>query len=195
MPRRAREASRRFDRSKVERAVKMLLEGIGEDVSRDGLKATPRRVCDLYQEILSGMGVDPAGYLKPIRSEYSHDLVVVKDIGFVSVCEHHLLPFIGKAAVAFVPRGKRIVGISKIVRAVDAVSRRLQIQERMTSQIADAIVGELKPAGAYVKVEAENLCMTIRGVRKPGSLIVTAEARGILKEPERQALVLSSISG
>lgn len=140
------------------------------------------------------MWQDPAAQLKSIKAEHDHDMVIVKNIGFASVCEHHLLPFLGKVAVAFVPRGKRIVGISKIVRAVDIVSHRLQIQERMTAQLADAIHKQLKPAGVFVKVEAEHLCMTIRGVKKPGSLIVTTEARGILKRPDKQALVLSSFS-
>jgi GTP cyclohydrolase I len=187
--------ARHFDRAEVERAVRLLLDGVGEDSSRQGLRDTPRRVCDLYEEILSGMWQDPAEKLKSIRAEHDHDMVIVKNISFASVCEHHLLPFLGKVAVAFVPRGRRIVGISKIVRAVDIVSHRLQIQERMTAQLADAIHKQLKPAGVFVKVEAEHLCMTIRGVKKPGSLIVTTEARGILKRPEKQALVLSSFSG
>jgi GTP cyclohydrolase I len=183
-----------FDRPTVERAIRLLLDGIGEDRSRPGLIDTPRRVCDLYEEILSGMWQDPADQLSSIRAEHDHDLVIVKDIRFASVCEHHLLPFLGKVGVAFVPRGKRIVGVSKIVRAVDIISQRLQIQERMTAQLADVIQKELKPSGVLVKVEAEHLCMTIRGVKKPGSLIVTTEARGVLRQPGKQALVLSSFS-
>jgi GTP cyclohydrolase I len=183
-----------FDRTKIERSIRLLLEGVGEDTSRQGLRDTPRRVCDLYEEILSGMWQDPAAQLKSIRAEHDHDMVIVKDIGFASICEHHLLPFIGTVAVAFIPRGKRIVGISKIVRAVDIVSRRLQIQERMTAQLADVIDKQLKPAGVLVKVEAEHLCMTIRGVKKPGSVIVTTEARGNLRQADKQALVLSSFS-
>ena len=187
-------SGRKFDRAKVEQAVKLLLEGVGEKTSRDGLRETPRRVCDLYEEILSGARDDPARYLKPIRSEHNHDLVVVKSIRFTSVCEHHLLPFIGTVGVAYAPRGRRIVGISKIVRAVDAIAHRLQIQERMTAEIADLIAKELKPAGVYVIVEAEHLCMTIRGVKKPGASIVTTEARGVLKQPDRQALAVSALS-
>jgi GTP cyclohydrolase I len=196
MPRRrTRKAPRQFDRAKIERAVRLLIDGMGEDGSRQGLKDTPRRVCDLYAEILSGMWEDPAQYIKPIKADREHDLVVVKNIRFASVCEHHLLPFFGDVAVAYQPKGRRIVGISKIVRAVDAIARRLQIQERMTGQIADVIAKQLRPAGVLVKVEAEHLCMTLRGVKKPGSVIVTTEARGILKQPARQALVLSSLSG
>jgi GTP cyclohydrolase I len=183
-----------LDRAKVERAVRLLLEGIHGTDLRQELKATPRRVCDLYEEILGGLWEDPSAHLKPIRTSYDNDLIVVKDIRFVSVCEHHMLPFIGKASVAYAPRGGRIVGISKIVRLVDTLARRLQIQERLTREIADAIDDKLKPSGVFVFVEAEHLCMTIRGVRKPGSLIVTTEARGTLKHPERQAIVLSSLS-
>lgn len=187
--------SRRFDKAKVKRAVKLLLDGFGENGSREGLGDTPRRVCELYQEILAGMWEDPAEYIKPIKADREHDLVVVKNIGFASVCEHHLLPFFGKVNVAYQPKGRRIVGISKIVRAVDAISHRLQIQERMTGELADLINKQLKPAGVLVKVEAEHLCMTMRGVKNPGSVIVTTEARGILKQPQRQALVLASFSG
>jgi GTP cyclohydrolase I len=196
MPRRGgKKATDRFDRAKVERAVRLLIQGVGADVASEELAETPRRVCDLYREILGGMWQDPANLIKPIRADRDHGLVVVKDIRFESVCEHHLLPFFGKVAVAFVPEGRRIVGISKIVRAVDAIAHRLQIQERMTAEIADVIDRRLKPAGVLVRVEAEHLCMTVRGVKKPGASIVTTEARGILEQPERQALALSSISG
>lgn len=196
MPRRlGKERGDRFDRAKVERAVKLLIQGVGADVASEELAETPRRVCDLYQEILGGMWQDPGKLIKPIKADRDHGLVIVKDIRFESVCEHHLLPFFGKVGVAYVPKGRRIVGISKIVRAVDAITHRLQIQERMTTEIADVIDRRLKPSGVLVRVEAEHLCMTIRGVKKPGASIVTTEARGILEEPERQALVLSSISG
>ena len=137
----------------------------------------------------------PAECIVPLKADQEHDLVVIKNIGFASMCEHHLLPFVGKVAVAYQPRAKRIVGISKVVRAVDVVSSRLQIQERMTAQIADAIATQLEPAGVLVRVEAAHLCMSIRGVKKPGSLVVTTEARGAFRQPDRQALVLSSLSG
>jgi len=185
----------RFDRTKVERAIKLLVEGVGADASREELLETPRRVCDLYREILHGMWQDPGKLLKPFKAERDHGLVVVKDIRFESLCEHHLLPFFGRVGVAYVPEGKRIVGISKIVRVVDAFAHRLQIQERMTAEIADIIDARLKPAGVLVRVEAEHLCMTIRGVKKPGASIVTTEVRGVLEQPERQALALSSVSG
>jgi len=183
-----------FDRSKVERGVRLILDGIGENVSRGGLGATPGRVCDYYEELLSGMWEDAASHLEPISAGRDHDLVIVKNIRFTSMCEHHLLPFMGTVGVAYLPKGGRIVGISKIVRAVDAVARRLQLQERMTAEIADVIAAELKPAGVLVMVEAEHLCMTVRGVKKPGALIVTTEARGILRQPARQASVLASLS-
>jgi GTP cyclohydrolase I len=140
------------------------------------------------------MSEDPGKHLTPIKAQRDHDMIVVRDISFTSICEHHLLPFTGRVSVAYVPRGRRIVGISKIVRAVDVIARRLQIQERMTGQIADAINRKLRPAGVFVMVEAEHLCMTIRGVKKPGTLIVTTEARGSLKRPENRSLVLSSLS-
>lgn len=191
-PKRPRE--NKFNRSKVEKAVRLLLEGVGEDASREGLDQTPRRVADFYQEILSGMGVDPARYLKPVSAGFTQDIIIVKDISFVSICEHHMLPFIGKVHIGYVPDGGRIIGVSKLVRAVDAVAGSLQIQERMTSEIADAIASNLEPAGVLVHIEAEHLCMTIRGVKKPGTLMVTSEARGVLREPDRQALVLAAFS-
>jgi len=186
---------KKFDRAKIERAIGLLLDGVGEDISRAGLRETPRRVCDLYEEILSGMWTDPGRHLQPIITDYQNDLVVVRDIRFTSVCEHHLLPFMGRIGVAYVPHDGHIVGISKIVRAVEVVSHRLQIQERMTSQLADVINQRLKPSGVLVIVEAEHLCMTVRGVKKPDTIIVTTEARGILKQPERQTLALSSLCG
>lgn len=196
MPGKKRTKTRRkkFDYAKVERAVRLLLDGIGEDPDREGLAETPRRVADFYNEVLLGMGVDPARYLTPITTDYTQNAVMVKGIGFVSVCEHHMLPFIGRVDVGYVPQKGRIVGVSKIVRAVDAVAGRLQLQERMTVELADAIQSRLRPAGVLVHIEAEHLCMTIRGVKKPGTLMVTSEARGVLKEPERQALVLSYFS-
>ncbi len=180
-----------FDRPKVEKAIKLLLDGIGEDPTREGLLQTPRRVCDLWEEVLSGMWENPSAYLRPITGESNQDLVVIKNIRFVSICEHHLLPFIGKVTVGYSPRGRRIVGISKIVRTVNALAHRLQIQERLTTQIADVVEKTLKPAGLLVIVEAEHLCMTIRGVKKPGTMIVTKEARGTFRKPDMQALVLS----
>jgi GTP cyclohydrolase I len=188
----AKKSRKKFDRAKVEKAVRLLLEGIGEDPGRDGLVETPRRVAGFYEEILAGMGIDPAKYLVPLTTDYEQDIVIVKDIGFVSVCEHHMLPFIGKVHVGYVPDDGKLVGVSKILRAVDAVAGRLQIQERMTAELADAIDSKLGPAGVLVLIEAEHLCMTIRGVKKPGALMVTSEARGVLREPDRQALVLSS---
>jgi GTP cyclohydrolase I len=189
-----RPGARRFDRAKVERGVGLILEGIGENRRRAGVVDTPRRVCDFYEELLAGMWEDAGSHLRPIQAERDHDMVIVKNIRFVSMCEHHLLPFIGTVGVAYLPKGGRIVGISKIVRTVDTVARRLQMQERMTGEIADAVARELKPAGVFVVVEAEHLCMTVRGVKKPGALIVTTEARGLLKRPDRQALVASSFS-
>ncbi|MGQ9810461.1 MAG: GTP cyclohydrolase I FolE [bacterium] len=184
---------RKFDRGKVEKAIRLLLEGIGEDPDRPGLRETPSRVCGYYEEILSGMWQEPQRYLVPLEDEDGRDFVVIKDIPFVSICEHHLLPFIGKVSVAYQPGGSRIVGISKIVRTVDAFSHRLQIQERLTDQITESIRNGIRPRGLLVLVEAEHLCMTIRGVKKPGSLILTSRAIGSFSNPAKQALVLSAI--
>jgi GTP cyclohydrolase I len=193
-PDRAKARSGGFDRATVEAGVRLILEGVGEKARRDGLRETPRRVCDFYEELLAGMREDAASYLRPITTEYDQDIVIVKHIRFTSMCEHHLLPFIGTVSVAYVPKGGRIVGISKIVRTVDAVARRLQIQERMTGEIADAVASQLKPAGVLVLVEAEHLCMTVRGVRKPGAMVVTTAARGALRRPDRQASVVASLA-
>ena len=148
----------------------------------------------MYGELLSGMSSDTREIFKPLGGDKHDEIVLVRDIPLYSLCEHHLLPFVGKAHVAYVPRGK-MVGLSKVARLVECFARRLQIQERLTAQIADAIASQLKPAGVLVRVEAEHLCMSIRGVKKPGSLIVTTEARGAFRQPARQALVLASLTG
>ena len=171
-----------FDREKVVKAVEMLLEGVGEDVDRPGLKETPQRVARLYEEILSGADKDPTEIVKSFKSENYDEMVLVKDIPFYSMCEHHLLPFLGKAHVAYIPSGDRITGISKLARVVEMHARRLQVQERMTAQIADGLVRALNPKGVLVVVEAEHLCMTMRGVQKPGSRTVTSVVRGLFRE-------------
>ena len=171
-----------FDREKVVKAVEMLLEGVGEDVDRPGLKETPQRVARLYEEILSGADKDPTEIVKSFKSENYDEMVLVKDIPFYSLCEHHLLPFLGKAHVAYIPSGDRITGISKLARVVEMHARRLQVQERMTAQIADGLVRALNPKGVLVVVEAEHLCMTMRGVQKPGSRTVTSVVRGLFRE-------------
>lgn len=165
------------DLKKIEQAVTLLLEGIGEDVNREGLKDTPNRIARMYEEIYKGMDEDAAEHLSKTFSVASNEIVVVKDITFYSTCEHHLMPFYGKVHIAYLPDGK-VVGLSKLARTVEVYARRPQIQEQMTTQIAEAIMEHLKPQGVMVMVEAEHLCMTMRGVEKPGSQTVTMASRG-----------------
>ncbi|MDR3071657.1 MAG: GTP cyclohydrolase I FolE [Endomicrobium sp.] len=169
-----------FDKKKAQQAVKLLLESFGEDLNREGIKRTPERVAEFYKEMLSGNSVDP---LKFIHTQYAtenpEEIILVKDIFFYSLCEHHLLPFFGKVHVAYIPQRNKIVGISKLVRLVGIFASRLQLQERFTKQIADTMMQSLKSQGAMVVVEAEHLCMTMRGVKKPGSKMITSTMRGI----------------
>lgn len=174
------------DKEKVKAAVNMLLEAIGEDVSREGLVDTPDRIARMYEEIFSGMDDDASKYLSKRFTCESSEIVLEKDITFYSMCEHHLLPFYGKAHVAYIPNGE-VVGLSKLARTVEVFAKRPQLQERMTSQIADAIMKELNVKGAMVVVEAEHMCMTMRGVKKPGSKTVTVVARGAFEEEAKKA--------
>ncbi|MEW6472676.1 MAG: GTP cyclohydrolase I FolE [Actinomycetota bacterium] len=171
-----------IDRARVERAVRELLLAIGEDPDRDGLVRTPGRVADMFTEIFSGIDEDPAAHLT-VRFDADHDeMVMVRDIPLYSTCEHHLVPFVGKAHVAYIPGDDgRITGLSKLARLVDSFARRPQVQERLTTQIADTIDAVLNPKGVLVVIEAEHLCMSMRGVRKPGTLTVTSAVRGLFK--------------
>ncbi len=165
------------DQAKVEQAVHLLLEAIGEDPRRDGLQETPGRVARMYAEIFGEGDQDPTVALSKQFDEKHHEMVLVKDIPFFSMCEHHLMPFFGKAHVAYIPNG-HVVGISKLARVVEAFARRPQVQERMTSQIADVIVEQLEPSGVAVVCEGVHTCMTMRGVKKPGSSVITSAMRG-----------------
>lgn len=169
------------DKSKIEAGVKLILEGIGEDVNREGLVETPERIGRMYEEIFAGMHQDAKEPLTKRFHVDNNEMVLEKDITFYSVCEHHLLPFYGKAHVAYIPNGE-VVGLSKLARTVEIYARRPQIQEQMTAQIADALMEHLKPKGAMVMLEAEHMCMTMRGIKKPGSKTVTFVSRGIFKE-------------
>ena len=169
-----------MDLPAVEAAVRTILTAVGEDPDREGLVRTPERVARMYAEILSGTTIDPAKYLDVTFSEDHHEMVAVRDISFESICEHHLMPFMGKAHVAYVPNG-HIVGLSKLARVVEAYARRLQVQERLASQVADLLMSHLKPQGVGVVIEATHTCMTMRGVRKPGSVMVTSAVRGNFK--------------
>jgi GTP cyclohydrolase IA len=171
------------DIARAQAAVRELLDAIGEDSTRNGLLDTPRRVAAMYDELFAGMHEDPAEHLQVTFDEAHGEMVLVRDIPFSSLCEHHLVPFIGRAHVAYIPgRDGRITGLSKLARVVDGYARRLQVQERMTSQIADDIQRVLEPRGALVVLEAEHLCMTMRGVKKSGALTVTSAVRGIFKD-------------
>ena len=173
------------DHAKIEEAVKMILEAVGEDPQREGLLDTPKRVARMYEEIFSGLNQDPKVYFETVFGEDHEEMVLVKDITFYSVCEHHLVPFYGKAHVAYIPKGGRVTGLSKLARAVEAVSKRPQLQERITSTVADSIMEMLDPHGVMVVVEAEHMCMTMRGVRKPGTQTVTSAVRGVFAEDYR----------
>lgn len=172
------------DKEKIRKAVRLLLEGIGEDADREGLKDTPDRVARMYEEIFGGMDEEPEEHLLKTFTADSSDMVVEKDITFYSTCEHHLMPFYGKAHIAYIPDGK-VVGLSKLARAVEVYARRPQIQEQMTAQIADAVMEHLKPKGVMVVLSAEHMCMTMRGVKKPGSSTVTMASRGVFLQEER----------
>jgi len=184
------------NKEKVEQAVRMIIEAIGEDPDREGLLETPKRVARMYEEVFQGLDQDPRDYFATIFGEDHEELVLVKDIPFYSMCEHHLVPFYGIAHVGYIPRGGRVTGLSKLARAVEAVSKRPQLQERITSTIADAIVETLDPHGVIVVIEAEHMCMTMRGVKKPGSKTVTSAVRGVFaKDASARAEALTLIKG
>jgi GTP cyclohydrolase I len=171
------------DRARVESAVRELLIAIGDDPAREGVIETPRRVAEAYSDLFAGTAIDPVSVLEPLPDERGTGLILVRDIQMYSVCEHHLLPFFGSAAVGYVPGADgRITGISKLARVVEVLARRPQVQERLVRQVADAMETALAPAGVAVIVEAEHLCMTMRGVRKPGTSVVTTEFRGLFGE-------------
>ena len=179
----------------IEQAVRLIIEAIGEDPHREGLRDTPKRVAKMYAEVFSGLNEDPKEYFKTIFGEAHEELVLVKDIPFYSMCEHHLVPFFGLAHVAYIPRGGRVTGLSKLARAVEAVARRPQLQERITATIADSITEALDPHGVMVVVEAEHMCMTMRGIKKPGAKTVTTAVRGAFASNEaKRAEVLSLIN-
>ena len=174
----------KVDSDKIEKAVGDILAAVGEDLGREGLKDTPMRVANMYAELLAGMHSDPKEHLKSVFREDYNEIVLLRDIPFYSICEHHLMPFIGSAHVAYLPNGQ-VLGVSKLARVVDCFARRLQVQERLTVQIADFLMDNLKPKGAAVVIEASHSCMTIRGAKKPGSVMVTSALRGIFIRDSR----------
>lgn len=173
-----------FDTDKIEKAVRMILEALGEDPNREGLLDTPKRVAKMYQDIFCGLEKDPAEDFNVLYSEEHEELVLVKDIPFYSMCEHHLLPFFGKVHLGYLPRKGKVVGLSKLARGIDTLSRRPQLQERLTKQIADSVMRHINAQGVIVVIEAEHMCMTMRGVRKPGCLTITSAVRGVLHDDE-----------
>lgn len=175
-----------MDQEKVKEGVRLILEGIGEDIHREGLIETPERIAKMYAEIMGGMEEDAGKHLSKVFHVDNNEMVMEKDIVFYSSCEHHMLPFFGRAHIAYVPDG-HVVGLSKIARTVEVFAKRLQLQEQMTVQIADAFMKYLKPQGVMVMVEAEHMCMTMRGIKKPGAKTVTMTTRGVFKDnPELQ---------
>lgn len=173
-----------MDENKIKQGVRLLLEGMGEDPEREGLVETPERIAKMYREIYGGLMQDAAIPLAKTFSAENTDIVLEKDITFFSTCEHHLLPFYGKAHVAYIPDGK-VVGLSKLARVVEIYARRLQLQERMTAQIADVLMEQLRPKGTVVMLEAEHMCMTMRGIKKPGTKTVTFAAKGLFEEDQK----------
>ena len=181
----------RVDLERIEKAVRQILLAIGEDIEREGLKGTAVRVAHMYQELTAGMDQDPKEHLKSVFMEDYNEIVLLRDVSFHSVCEHHLMPFIGSAHIAYLPNGT-VIGVSKLARIVDCFAHRLQVQERLTDQIADFIMDGLKPQGVAVVLEATHSCMTIRGIKKPGSVMVTSALRGIFKrDPRSRSEVMS----
>lgn len=174
-----------MDKKRIEKAVREILEAIGENPKKKDLIDTPSRVAEMYEEIFAGIKQDPEKELEVVLDQKHNEIILLKNISLQSLCEHHLLPFIGKAHIAYIPKQGRVTGLSKLARVVDILSKRPQVQERLTTQIADIIMKKLKPLGCMVVIEAEHLCMSFRGVKKPGTLTVTSAVRGIFKENQK----------
>jgi GTP cyclohydrolase I len=184
-----------IDQRKIEEATLSIIEAIGEDPRREGLADTPRRIAEMYAELFMGIGVDPKAELTVSYEEGHHEMVILRDIPFYSMCEHHLLPFYGVVHIGYLPKGS-IVGVSKLARVVETLSRRPQLQERLTTQIAEAILEALQPEGVAVVIQAEHMCMTIRGVKKPGTNIITSATRGLFRtRAATRAEFLSLVQG
>jgi GTP cyclohydrolase I len=187
---------KKVDLSKIAAGVRLMLEGMGEDPERDGLQKTPERVAEFYAELTEGMWIDASSHITPLPGDSHDEMVLVKDISIASVCEHHLAPFIGKCHIAYIPKGGRIVGLSKLARIAEVYSHRLQVQERLTQEIAQTLFDNLRPVGVMVVIEAEHTCMTLRGVKKPGAITITsAVLGGFRKDPRTRAEAMALIKG
>ena len=184
------------DLERIARGVRLILEGIGEDPEREGLQETPRRVAEMYAELTAGMWEDPTEHVVPLSGNKHDEMVIVKDISIASLCEHHLAPFVGKCHIAYIPKNGNILGVSKLARLAETFARRLQLQERLTSEIANTLFDRLQPLGVMVVIEAEHTCMTLRGVKKPGAMTVTsAVLGGFRKDPRTRAEAMALITG
>lgn len=191
-----KKASKKVNLKKIARGVRLVLEGIGEDPEREGLQKTPERVADFFAELTEGMWVDAKDHIIPLPGDSHDEMVLVKDISIASVCEHHLAPFVGKCHIAYIPKGGRIVGLSKLARVAEVFSRRLQVQERLTQEIAQTLFEYLEPLGVMVVIEAEHTCMTLRGVKKPGAKTITSAVLGGFRRDSRtRAEAMSLIKG
>lgn len=187
---------RSVDMEKIASGVRLMLEGMGEDPDREGLLRTPERVAQFYAELTEGMWIDARAQIVPLPGDSHDEMVIVKDISIASVCEHHLAPFVGKCHIAYIPKNGRIIGLSKLARIAEIFARRLQVQERLTQQIAQTLFEELEPVGVMVVIEAEHTCMTLRGVKKPGAITITsAVLGGFRKDPRTRAEAMSLIKG
>jgi len=184
-----------IDKKKIEKAVHEILNAIGENSQREGLKDTPRRVADMYEDIFSGVRKDPKKELKTYKTKNEDEMIIIKDIPFYSVCEHHLLPFFGKAHIVYIPKENKITGFSSLVRVIDVMARRPLLQERLTHEIADFFMANLKPMGVLVVIEAEHLCLSMIGVKKPGTRTVTSAIRGVMRSAATRAEAFSLIKG
>lgn len=192
----ARKAKSKIDLRKIARGVRLILEGIGEDPNRAGLVRTPERVAEMYEELTAGMWEEAPEQVSPLPGEKHEEMVLVKDISIASICEHHLAPFVGKCHIAYIPHAGRIVGLSKLARVAETYARRLQVQERLTAEIANTLQECLKPLGVMVVIEAEHTCMTLRGVKKPGAVTVTSVVLGAFRErPAVRAEAMALIKG
>ena len=184
------------DLGRIASGVRLILEGIGEDPNREGLLDTPKRVAEMYAELTAGMREDPSEHVVPLSGNKHDEMVIVKDISIASLCEHHLAPFVGKCHIAYIPKNGKILGVSKLARLAETFARRLQLQERLTSEIANTLFEKLQPLGVMVVIEAEHTCMTLRGVKKPGATTVTsAVLGGFRKDPRTRAEAMSLIVG